>query len=120
MMLPSEKFGGLDFIPTEFGFGILVGTLNEKTLTFARCQDHQRGGGGCIGKCIITATILVTTQNKPFFAALLLVLVIKVNRPDSAGSKLGGQCTALGTTKGQGLPNCPFIIPQVVGSIGFW
>src|SRR5262245_14957989 len=95
MMFPSEILDGLDLIPTELGFGVLVGAFDKEALALAFCQDGERSMGWRIAERVVAFAVVVTPQDQPFLPNVMASGVILPHGPDTAGGKLGGQLAAI-------------------------
>src|SRR5712691_9079486 len=71
VMLPGEILGGLDLIPAEFGFSILVGAFDEEALALALCQDGERGVVWRVAEGIITFSVTVPAHDQPFLPNMM-------------------------------------------------
>jgi hypothetical protein len=47
-VFPGQPFGGLEFIPTNLGFGILNTAFDEEPLGFAASKNLKRGWQGAL------------------------------------------------------------------------
>ena len=119
-MLPGAILGGLNFIPTEIGFGLMIGLFDESPLAFALGQNRKWGIFGGIAECVGMPTTGITTEGESFLANLAFFSGIFPCCPDPAGGKIGGQVTTVGGANGQRFPGQAWLVTDLVNAVGMW
>ena len=92
MMLPSSEFLSLQFIPTDFGFSVLIGSLHKMANTFEPGQAFWGSVSGCITQGVCIALVILMPDHQPLFGQFALL-----DRPDTSHGKTVVQFTPLST-----------------------